>query len=249
MFIDTHCHLDFDIFDQTRLSLLQDCQNNDITHFINPATSFDRWQKVIEITQKHSNITPALGLHPVFIEQHDKNHLDLLADWLDTHSIKIVGEIGLDKRIADFPKQQSFFQAQLELAEQYKKPVIIHSVKSHNEIIQILKSIKFTQGGIIHAFNGNINTAKSYAHLGFKLGIGTLLHYPHSKIAKDISQFHIDWLVLESDAPDMPLPKKKNKINTPLSILQTFMCLHAKLSLPKTYLAQKLYHNSLTLIS
>ncbi|GGF98399.1 hypothetical protein GCM10010995_14550 [Cysteiniphilum litorale] len=205
-----------------RNNLLDQCVEQDITHFINPAVAFSNWQRVIDLSLQYPSITPALGLHPCFVEQHQKEHLNALKPWLLAHHIPLVGEIGLDKRfIESFDQQVFFFNEQLAIAQDLQMPVIIHSVKAHHEVIATLKHHHFMHGGIIHAFSGSFNIARSYCDLGFKLGIGSILHYPNSKLPNVLKRIGIENILLETDSPDMSIPNSANEINTPLSLLQT----------------------------
>lgn len=221
MLIDTHCHLDFECFDDQRESLLLNCHQQNIRHFINPATTYQRWDKLISLHQTFPQITIALGLHPCFIEQHTTEHLDQLDQMLSQHSIHLVGEIGLDKRFPEhYTKQLDFFAQQLSIAQRYDCPVIIHSVKAHSDTLQAIKSHKVSNG-IIHAFNGSYEIAKQYIDLGFKLGIGSILSYPHNKLSHVISKLPLSALVLETDSPDMPLYGSTG-INSPLLLTASF---------------------------
>ncbi|WP_116963990.1 TatD family hydrolase [Fastidiosibacter lacustris] len=223
MLTDSHCHLDFTCFDHMQDDLISNCLASGISHFINPAVQFHNWHKVIALSVHHPFITPALGLHPCFLQNHRPHHIDKLHHWITINNIKLIGEIGLDKRFLDnFEGQQFYFKQQLLVAKTLKKPIIIHSAKAHNEIIETLKADHFMFGGIIHAFSGSYNIAKTYCDLGFKLGIGSILHYPNSKLSQVIRRIGASHILLESDSPDMPLPDAENAINTPLSILKTF---------------------------
>ena len=250
MFIDSHCHLDFDVFDKTRTRLLQSCIRQNIAHIINPSVDFASWQRVLAASKKYPEIIPALGLHPLFCHHHRRQHLDALAGAVKVHNVKIIGEIGLDKRkTEDYQTQLKYFSMQMDIAKVLQKPVIIHAVKSHQEIIAILKQCDFDGGGFIHAFNASYELAREYCKLGFKLGIGSLLHYPKSRLRERIKQIGVDHLVLESDAPDMPIPACQNKINTPLSVVKTFHLMAKLLDLSDHCLEEILYHNTLSVIS
>ncbi len=85
------------------------------------------------------------------------------------------------KQAEIFQKQKDFFAAQLELAQQFDKPVLLHIRKSHAEVLQILKQQQFKQGGIAHAFGGGIEEAKAFIKLGFKLGITGQITNPNAK--------------------------------------------------------------------
>ena len=244
MLADTHCHLDFKCFDSHHNQLLIDCLQHGISQFINPAIAFSNWQKIIDLSLHHPSITPAIGLHPCYALQHTKTHVDQLAPWVIKYRITIIGEIGLDKRFLEtFEQQRSIFHQQLIIAQQLKKPVILHSVKAHNEVISALREHHFTYGGIIHAFSGSYNIAKAYCDLGFKLGIGSILHYPNSQLIKVLPRIGGEHTLLETDSPDMPLPNSNSQINTPLSILKTFDLLSAVLEQSPEDLRHTLHKN------
>lgn len=247
MFIDTHCHLDFDVFDSTRKELVTNCRELGISHFINPAIKRDNWDKLIALNNEFDNIKIAFGLHPVFIKEHRLDDLELLQQYTSEQSTKLIGEIGLDKRISNFDKQLEFFLAQISIAKNLDKPVIIHSVKSHNEVIKTLKDNNFSHGGIIHAFNGNIDMAKTYINLGFKLGVGGLLSRPNSKIRHTLQDISAKNIVLETDSPDMPLYGSKG-INTPQTIPKIFEILCDIYQTNTDILKQQIYTNCLEFI-
>ncbi|WP_440615490.1 TatD family hydrolase [Cysteiniphilum sp. 6C5] len=245
MLTDSHCHLDFPCFDRMRNNLLDHCVEQNITHFINPTVAFSNWQRVIDLSLQYPSITPALGLHPCYVEKHQNEHLETLKPWLLAHHIPLVGEIGLDKRFIDsFDRQIFFFNEQLAIAQDLQKPVIIHSVKAHSEVIATLKHHDFKHGGIIHAFSGSFNIAKAYCDLGFKLGVGSILHYPNSKLPNVLKRIGIENILLETDSPDMPIPNSVNEINTPLSLLQTRDLLIDIFKLSKDDTHQALAQNS-----
>ncbi|MFZ9035321.1 MAG: TatD family hydrolase [Francisellaceae bacterium] len=247
-FIDTHCHLDFAVFDNHREQLLQRCAEVGIRNFINPAVSFNNWQHVITLSLQYPQITPALGLHPCFIEEHHKHDTDALFTQLTKHDIKLIGEIGLDARMPDYNRQKTLFIRQLDIAVELKKPVIIHSVRAHNDTLMLLKSSGLKNGGIIHAFTGSYETACQYIKLGFTLGIGSILSYPHSRLQTLIPRLPLDDMVLETDAPDMPLFQNNESVNTPLTLIETFRHLCTLRTEDADIIASQLYNNSLKFI-
>src|SRR5690606_38100589 len=114
----------------------------------------------------------APGLHPFYIEQHRTEHLFDVEQLLKQHDCVAIGEIGLDtflkqyKQPELFQKQQQYFSAQLELAQQFDKPILLHIRKSHAEVLSMLKKNHFKLGGIAHAFSGGVEEAKAFTKLG-----------------------------------------------------------------------------------
>ena len=248
MFIDTHCHLDFDIFDNSRIDILSKCDSLNVNYFINPATEFSKWDKLIDINTQFSNISICFGLHPSFTNNHQISHLDSLEKFTIENNCKLIGEIGLDKRFNIFDKQLDIFARQIDIAKNLQKPVIIHSVKSHNETIKTIKDTKFTNGGIIHAFNGNIDIAQTYIDLGFKLGIGSIVSQPTNKLKNILAEIGYQNIVLETDSPDMPLFNSSDKINTPTTIIDVFNILENIYIENTDILMKEIYKNSLAFI-
>lgn len=217
--IDTHCHFDADDFDVDRKEVAARAWQAGIDTIVLPGYVAAYWPRLFEVcaTITQPRLLPAPGLHPCYIRQHEPAHLEQLQQLLQSHShIVAVGEIGLDYYVDEIKspafkaKQLDFFKAQLGLATQYKKPVILHVRKAHQEVIHVLQEMKFNQGGIVHAYSGGIEEARQYAKRGFCLGIGGPLTYDQSKrLRAVVSAMPLASLVLETDAPDMiPQPHR-----------------------------------------
>jgi TatD DNase family protein len=247
MLIDSHCHLDFSCFDHDRAQILNNCRKLAIKTIIIPGTEVVQWQKQIELCHLYPQLRFALGLHPYFLNNFESLHLVELSRLLNQYqdSVVAVGEIGLDSHIdVDWKLQLQVFEQQLLIAEEHMLPVILHHRNSHNELIRTLKVNKFTQGGIVHAFSGSVQEAKTYIDLGFKIGIGGGITYPRSsKTRKTIAQLPISCLVLETDAPDMPLMGKQGQRNSPEYLPEIFESLWSLRNESKQQLLQACYQN------
>jgi TatD DNase family protein len=111
------------------------------------------------------------------------------------------------------------FLDQLELAQSLRLPVVLHHRQSHNELIRLIKHHKFSRRGVIHAFSGSYQIAKTYIELGFYLGIGGTITYPRGKKTRDaIADIPLEYLLLETDAPDMPLCGFQGQRNSPTQL-------------------------------
>ena len=246
-FTDSHCHLDFEEFDAGYCQWLSQCALKHIHQIIIPAVSPDNWQKVLnccslvhkasvhhsdsKLSQSEQNVTcfPALGIHPWYLRELDHRALNELNDYVAQHreSLVAIGETGIDLTIAEkeqnLSQQIIFFKHQISLAKAHKLPLILHHRKSHALILKQLKADKFQGGGIIHAFSGSYEQAKQYIDLGFYIGVGGTITYPRAqKTIKAISKLPLDSLVLETDAPAMPLQSFQGEMNTPLHVIDVF---------------------------
>jgi len=217
--IDTHCHIDFADFDHDRDQVIQAASNAQVNDIIVPAITHESWPRTIQICSKYSSCHLALGLHPIFINAHQPQHLTALDSFAEQYSPIAIGEIGLDFYSPELQlnreKQTLFFTKQLIIAKQHDLPVIIHNRKAHDECIQLLREHQL-KGGIIHAFNGNIQQAHKYIEMGFLLGFGGMLTYQRSnKLRTLLKSLPLNAIVLETDAPDMTVQQHRGERNSP----------------------------------
>ena len=217
--IDSHCHLDFAAFDHDREQVIQRAASLGVNQILVPGTQAKRWQKQRAICQQFDNLKFALGLHPYFLTEFNREDLDTLEVSLKhcREHVTAVGEIGLDFAIdIDRALQEDVFIQQLSIAKQARLPVILHHRKSHNDLIRILKSTQFHFGGVIHAFSGSYQQGKAYVDMGFKLGVGGTITYPRAvKTIDAIKRLPLESLLLETDAPDMPMSGRQGERNSP----------------------------------
>lgn len=223
--IDSHCHLDFTQFDPDRERILATCHQASISRILIPNTQLNTLPTLLSLKRLANESLPhidiAAGLHPWFLSQHVEADLNRLEIWLQQHQQHCIaiGETGLDKAIVErvpLPTQTDSLERHIALASQYKLPLILHHRKSHNELIRILKQTRFTQGGVIHAFSGSLQVAEEYVAMGFLLGIGGTITYPRAnKTIEALSHIALENLLLETDAPDMPLNGRQGQRNSP----------------------------------
>lgn len=218
--IDSHCHFDFSEFHKDRESVWHSAQQNGVDALLIPATEFDRFVTIQKLVQQHSSFYYALGLHPWFLHSDSPSLLPKLTERIEASlqesQFVAVGETGLDFAIEVLPELQELcFVHQLHLAQQYSLPVIIHHRKSHNRIIQILRKFPGVVG-VIHAFTGSEQEAKTYVDMGFYLGVGGTITYERAhKTKKALKAVGVEHLLLETDAPAMPVSGKQGQRNSP----------------------------------
>ena len=260
---DTHTHFDVADFDHDRQHLAVQAKQVGVEALVLIGFIESRFDELIQTHQQlqHWENVPqsylAPGLHPFYIEQHQQAHLQRLEQVLKQHDCVAVGEIGLDtflkqhKRPDAFAKQQHYFNAQLELATHYQKPVLLHIRKAHAEALAILKAQKFKLGGIAHAFSGGVEEAKALVKLGFKIGVTGQITNPNAKKLHQVVQaIGAERLVIETDCPDMtPLccqtSTEHRTRNTPVNLPYILDSLAQTLGQPQDQLAEQLWQNSL----
>ncbi|MDB6443142.1 MULTISPECIES: TatD family hydrolase [unclassified Pseudomonas] len=220
--IDTHTHLDFPDFDADRPALLANSRALGVREMVVLGVHRDNWQRVWDLVQSDPDLHAALGLHPVYLDQHRADDVTQLHDWLDRlaghRQLCAVGEIGLDYYIEtlDRERQQTLFEAQLQLAAQFRLPALIHVRRSHAAVIATLKRFALERTGIIHAFAGSYEEAREYIKLGFKLGLGGAATWPQAlRMHRVLAKLPLDAVVLETDSPDMAPAMFPGQRNSP----------------------------------
>lgn len=261
---DTHTHFDVPDFDQDREALAYQAKQAGVEHLVLIGFLQSRFQDLIQ-TQHALNLLKnaprshlAPGLHPFYIEQHDLTHLNALEQILQTEQCIAVGEIGLDtflkqhKQPEIMDKQKAFFSAQIELAQQFDLPILLHIRKSHADVLTMLKQHQFQNGGIAHAFSGGVEEAKALIKLGFKIGVTGQITQPNAKKLHAVVQaVGAEHLVLETDCPDMtPLccqtSTEHRTRNTPVNLPYVLAGLAESLAIKLGPLADILWNNTLT---
>lgn len=229
--MDSHCHLDFSEFDEDRHELWSLCRENNIQHLLIPGVHPDQWVTSYELTKTLVGVKCAAGVHPWWIARlSDINYddkglsvslLKQLEQALEQVNCVAIGECGLDKTIAtNFELQQIIFEQHIRCACDTGLPVIIHVRKTQNETLQLLARLKPTGGGVIHGFTGSLELARQYWALGFYLGVGGSVTYARAhKTRRALAEMPLESLLLETDAPDMPLYGCQGVPNSPLKVI------------------------------
>ncbi|MGM0430198.1 MAG: TatD family hydrolase [Pseudomonadota bacterium] len=248
---DTHCHLDFQAFDNDREQVLENAKEVNVERFMVPGVSAEQWPRLQQLAEQFSSWRFALGLHPWFIGKHSLNQIDELEKALDKPKERLlaVGEIGLDATCGDSELQRKLFIEQLKLARQYRLPTIIHHRKTLETTHPLLKQYG-SESGVIHAFSGSYQQAMKFVDCGYKLGVGGVITYTRAKKTREaIAKVPVSALVLETDSPDMPVCGYQGQRNEPARIAKVLDVLVDLRSMSKESLSETLWQNSCELFS
>ncbi len=226
-FIDTHCHFDFPPFEDDESASIASAAQAGVGRIIVPSISAARFARVLALAEQHEALYAALGMHPIVIEQHDESGLAQLENYLAQRHPKLaaVGEIGLDlyRDNPQFERQQALLEAQLQLAKRYDLPVILHSRRTHDKLAMLLKKHNLPRAGVVHGFSGSLQQAERFVQLGYKIGVGGTITYPRaSKTREVMARLPLSALLLETDAPDMPLNGFQGQPNRPEQAARVF---------------------------
>ena len=226
-FIDTHCHFDFPPFTGDEEASIQRAAAVGVNKIIIPATEADNFPRVLALAERFPPLYAAVGLHPIVVERHSDESLAQLEAAIALKPAKLVavGEIGLDlyRENPQFERQQSLLDEQLRLAKRYDLPVILHSRRTHDKLALHLKRQNLPRTGVVHGFSGSVQQAERFVQLGHKIGVGGTITYPRASKTRDVmAQLPLSSLVLETDAPDMPLNGYQGQPNRPERVAEVF---------------------------
>ena len=243
--IDTHTHLDFDDFDADRQAVLNHCKHLGVERMVVLGVYQRNLQRVWDLALSEPQVYAALGLHPVYLDEHRPEHLQELRDRLAALAghpkLCAVGEIGLDYYVEslDREQQQKIFDSQLQMAADFNLPALLHVRRSHADTVATLKRFKLRRGGIIHAFAGSREQAKEYIKLGFKLGLGGAATWPQAlRMHRVIAELPLDSVVLETDSPDMAPAMFAGIRNSPEHLPDICTALAKLMNIPAERLAE-----------
>jgi len=225
MYIDSHCHLEMDAYDDDRKAVIEKSIQEGLQYILTVGTEKKHFNTVLEIIDKYPAVYGALGVHP-----HNSNELTpVVADniRLCAKHDKIVGygEIGLDffKNYAPREAQIKAFREQLGLASELHLPIIVHSRNAREETFNILKeSYRNGDGGVIHCYSYDLDYVKKFLDLGFYISIpGTITYRNTEELAKVVEYVPDNRLLAETDAPFLTPHPHRGKRNVPYFVKLT----------------------------
>jgi TatD DNase family protein len=221
---DTHIHLYSDDFLSDRDLLIKEAMDKGVQRFFLPNIDSSSLNALHTLSEKYpQNCFPMMGLHPTSVKENWQEELANVEKHLSEKKYYGVGEIGIDLYWdKTFVKEQEeVFKRQIELANHFKLPIVIHSRESFEEIYRILLEKKKEQPcGIFHCFTGNIDQAKRAIELGFYLGIGGVVTFKNSGLAEVVANIDLEYIVLETDAPYLAPAPFRGKRNLPVYIVK-----------------------------
>jgi TatD DNase family protein len=237
-FIDSHCHLDMEPLAGEFEAAIERATKADVSMMINVGASMRGSKRSVELANLYPNIWASVGLHP-----HDaetildmESTVEELRTLAKNDKVVAIGEIGLDyfdfetkgevtQKIKD--EQKKLFEAQLELALELKKPVIIHTRDAWADTLSIVTSynLQVTNSvpGVVHCFTGGPAEVAPFLELGFYIGFTGFITFEQSKfddIREAVKVVPIDRILTETDAPFLAPEPHRGKTNEPAFVVE-----------------------------
>lgn len=225
--IDSHCHLDASEFDADRAAVIARAKAAGVMQQVVPAITAASWPGLREACALAPGLHPAYGLHPIFLDLHRPEHLELLAEWIARERPCAIGECGLDFFLdgLDAQTQRHYFDGQLQLAKRFDLPLIVHARRAVEEVIARIKAVGGIRG-VVHSFAGSPEQAQQLWKLDFMIGLGGPVTYPRANRLRGLAaQMPLEHLLLETDAPDQPDAEIRGQRNEPARLRTVLDCI------------------------
>lgn len=201
---DSHAHYDDSAFDEDREGLLQALPEKGVAGVINAGVTVASSRECARLAGMYPYLYSAAGIHPEEVEKAEDGDLDEISNLLrNEKKVVAVGEIGLDYHW-QMPRelQLKWFEAQLKLAIELDKPVIVHDREAHADVIELLR--RFRPRGVMHCYSGSAEMAKELVDLGFYLGFtGSVTFKNNKKAEKVLEEVPVERILIETDCPYM----------------------------------------------
>ena len=235
---DTHTHLYSEQFDDDRVEVIERALAAGVTRFFIPAIDSSYTKSMYALESRYpNNMFLMTGVHPTHVKDDYLEELAHIKEQLNSREFVAIGEIGIDLYWdrSTLKLQQEMFRLQIQLAKQYKLPIVIHCRDAFEEVFQILEEEKGPElFGIFHCFTGTLEQAQKAISFNMKLGIGGVVTFKNGKINQFLKQISLEHIVLETDAPylaPVPCRGQRNESSYILNVLEKLSDIYSMSSL------------------
>lgn len=221
--IDSHCHLTYPQLASQLQAVLQRAAAAGVSRMITVGTSIDDARRAIALCRAHENIRCCVGIHPHHADEASDADIAALCDLLQEACVLAMGEMGLDYHyeFSSRARQKDVFAAQLQIARNARRPIVIHCREAFDDCFAILNGSEIP--AVFHCFTGSGDEARRVLDAGYLIGLTGVVTFKKSdELRKLARRIPIDRLLLETDAPYLsPEPMRKQKVNEPALIIHT----------------------------
>ncbi len=254
MLVDSHCHLDFGVFQDDFKEVLDRASLAKVERMLTISTKFSTFQDVLRVAAKDERIYCSLGLHPCEVQNEIIFDSKMLAAISVHEKIIGFGETGLDYYHDASSKElqkQSFIE-HIKAAQNTGLPLIIHTRDAEEDTVDILKVMMKEKpfSGVMHCFTGSMWLAKQALDLGFYVSFSGIVTFKNAKDLQEVAKIvPLDKMLVETDAPYLAPPPNRGKRNEPAFVKDTAIFLADLLSVPFDDFARSTTQNFFRLFS
>lgn len=218
-YFDTHAHLDLAPLIQDLDAELRLARQQGVQGWLLPGVRRSGWTGLVGCASHQPALWAAPGLHPMAVDDWSPATCAELEALLAAVKVVALGEVGLDA-LPGFPPaavQEAALRGQIRLAVAAGRPLLIHCRRAFGRLLEILRQEGAARvGGIFHGFSGSLEVAQDAIRLNFAIGVGAVLTHPNARRLPQVAAtLPAEWLVLETDAPDLPPYPFRGQVNRP----------------------------------
>lgn len=221
MLIDTHCHLDFEWFDEDRDAVVARAFEAGVARIVVPAIDLEGCKAILQLTEEYEGVYAAVGIHPNSSAEWQDGWIDILRELAQHEKVVAIGEIGLDYYRERSPKdvQRCALRLQLELAADLELPVILHNREASEDVVRLLSESSLSDiehPGVLHSFSADSSTAQVALEMGYYLGFtGPVTYKKADDLRQIVAQVPLERVLVETDAPFLAPQQYRGKRNEP----------------------------------
>ncbi|HDS00884.1 MAG TPA: TatD family deoxyribonuclease [candidate division Zixibacteria bacterium] len=219
--IDTHCHLDFENYDDDREEVIRETIEGGVDRMINIGIDESTSIKGLELSEKYENIYASIGYHPHSASEFSKQVQDKLERLAQHPKAVAIGEVGLDYYRNYSPREDQInaFRRQIRLAAEMELPIVVHIREAMEESLKILKEENAGEfGGVLHCFPGSYEDSRRALDMNLMVAFGGTITFNNARAAKVAEKVPLKQIVLETDAPFLTPVPFRGKRNSPLYV-------------------------------
>ena len=223
MFIDSHAHIQLDLFDSDRSVVIERAKNSQVSIILVVGFDISTSHLAVELADRYDHIYATVGLHPHDAKRFTPQTLREIALLAEHPKVVALGEMGLDYHRNLSPKsvQKRVFEEQLDLATQLDLPIVVHNRNAFDDILSILENHSQLTGGVLHCFSENTKSMDRVIDAGFHIGIGGPITYKKSQDLKQVVKvMPADSFLIETDCPWLAPQLRRGKRNEPAYITE-----------------------------
>nr|MBC7244157.1 TatD family hydrolase [Chloroflexota bacterium] len=241
MLVDTHAHLDSSEFTDDREQVISRSLAARVNAIVTVGTDLDSSRQAVMLAQQYPSVFAAIGIHPHEAAQVQADDLVGLLQLSTYEKVVAIGEIGLDfyRNLSPADKQREIFIAQLELAQQVGKPVIIHDRQAHVETMSILRDKAKHLHGVLHCFSGDLTMALQAMKMGFYISLAGPVTFQNAhRLQALVRELPLECTLIETDCPYLAPHPYRGQRNEPAYVRFIAAKIAALKAIPVEHVAQ-----------
>ncbi len=222
MLVDTHTHLQFEMFDEDRELVIQRAIENNVGAIITIGTDLTTSRQAVELAEKYAAVYAAVGIHPTDCEQAGDHEFEQIRELAGHEKVVAIGEVGLDyyHMRASKEKQINSFVYQIQMARELDLPLIIHNRDSHQDMYRLLKEQELPQqGAVLHSFSGDERFLQKILELNLLISFTGNITFKNSTSDQLVKDTPLECLLLETDSPFLTPAPFRGKRNEPAFVV------------------------------